>query len=280
MVDIGRLNTLKVIRRADHGLYLENEEGDDVLLPTKYIPVGTRITDEIEVFVYRDSEDRVIATNLTPKAMVGDFAVLEVVAVSSHGAFLNWGLEKDLLVPYKEQKRKMYVGDKHVVAVYLDESSDRVVATTKIGKFLADDIPVFSSNEEVEALVYDFNEIGFNCIVNQEYIGIIYMNEIFDEEPDQGDVLKAYVQKVRPDGKIDLSLLKSGYVKVDDISKGILDMLAKSDGYIAISDKSPAEMVYDKFGISKKNFKKAIGALYKQKLIEIEKIGIRLVKSK
>jgi len=276
MAYIGEINTLKVLRRADHGLYLEGEGGNDILLPNKYVPEGTKITDEIDVFVYRDSEDRIIATNLTPKAMVGDFAVLEVVATTKFGAFLDWGLEKDLFVPFKEQKIKMVEGRYYVVAVYLDESTDRVVASAKIGKFLSDELPEFSTNEEVSVLVYASNEIGFNCIINNSFIGIIYKDQVFDKPLKPGQRLTAYATNVREDGKTDLSLLRPGYEKVDNISKKILEEIIDCGGYIAISDKSPADMIYSRFGISKKNFKKAIGSLYKQKLIDIEKIGIRV----
>jgi len=276
MADIGKINTLKVLRQLEHGMYLEGEGGNDILLPTKYIPEGTKIDDEIEVFIYRDSEDRIIATTLTPKAMVGEFAVLKAVAVTKFGAFLDWGLEKDLFVPFKEQKHKMLVGREYVVAVYLDESTDRVVASAKIGKFLSDETPEFSTNEEVDVLVYAENEVGYNCIINNAYLGILYDNEVF-EDLEIGQKLNAFVNKVRPeDGKTDLLIQPSGYAKMDDISKAVLEELKDSGGYIPVSDKSPADSVYERFGISKKNFKKALGALYKQRLIEIEKMGIRL----
>ena len=276
MADIGKLNKLKVLRQLEHGMYLEGEGGNDILLPTKYIPEGTKIDDEVEVFVYRDSEDRIIATNITPKAMVGEFAVLKAVAITKFGAFLDWGLEKDLFVPFKEQKSKMLVGHEYVVAVYLDESTDRVVASAKIGKFLSDETPEFSTNEEVDVLVYAENEVGYNCIINNAHLGILYDNEVF-EDLEIGQKLNAFVNKVRPeDGKVDLLIQPSGYAKMDDISKAVLEELKDSGGYIPVSDKSPADKVYERFGISKKNFKKALGALYKQRLIEIEKMGIRL----
>ncbi len=276
MAEIGKLNKLKVLRQLEHGMYLEGEGGNDILLPTKYIPEGTKIDDEVEVFVYRDSEDRIIATNITPKAMVGEFAVLKAVAITKFGAFLDWGLEKDLFVPFKEQKSKMLVGHEYVVAVYLDESTDRVVASAKIGKFLSDETPEFSTNEEVDVLVYAENEVGYNCIINNAHLGILYDNEVF-EDLEIGQKLNAFVNKVRPeDGKVDLLIQPSGYAKMDDISKAVLEELKDSGGYIPVSDKSPADKVYERFGISKKNFKKALGALYKQRLIEIEKMGIRL----
>ena len=276
MAEIGKLNKLKVLRQLEHGMYLEGEGGNDILLPTKYIPEGTKIDDEVEVFVYRDSEDRIIATNITPKAMVGEFAVLKAVAITKFGAFLDWGLEKDLFVPFKEQKSKMLVDHEYVVAVYLDESTDRVVASAKIGKFLSDETPEFSTNEEVDVLVYAENEVGYNCIINNAHLGILYDNEVF-EDLEIGQKLNAFVNKVRPeDGKVDLLIQPSGYAKMDDISKAVLEELKDSGGYIPVSDKSPADKVYERFGISKKNFKKALGALYKQRLIEIEKMGIRL----
>lgn len=280
MAEIGVMNKLRVLRRAEHGLYLEGDGGNDILLPNKYVPEGTSITDEIDVFVYRDSEDRIIATNLTPKAMVGEFAVLQVAAVTRFGAFLDWGLEKDLFVPFREQKHKMIEGNYYVVAVYLDESTDRVVGSAKLGQFLSEHHPVFSTNQEVKVMVYDINEIGYKCIIDNSYLGIIYKNEVFDSPLKIGQKLTAFALKTREDGKTDLSVLRPGYEKMDGISKQIFEELQDCGGYIPVSDKSPAELIYSKFGISKKNFKKAIGALYKQKLIEIEKMGIRLVENK
>jgi len=278
MAEMGKLNTLEVLRVVEHGMYLQGENNNDILLPNKYIPEGTKVGDEIEVFIYRDSEDRIIATTLKPKGMVGDFAYLEVVAVNRIGAFMGWGLEKDLFVPFKEQRVKMQQGQKYVVGIYIDESSDRIAASSKLYQFLDDDMPEFSTNEEVEAFIYDENEIGYNCLVNEQFVGIIYENDVVTNL-EIGQKVKAYVQKVRPDKKVDLSLLPSGYGKVDDIATGILNRLKENDGYLALSDKSPSETINLKLGISKKNFKKAIGSLYKKKLIEIEKIGIRLTEA-
>ncbi|PLX05585.1 MAG: GntR family transcriptional regulator [Marinilabiliales bacterium] len=278
MAEMGKLNTLEVLRESDHGVYLQGENSNDILLPNKYVPEDLKVGDEIEVFIHRDSEDRIIATTLTPKGMVGEFAHLEVVAVNRVGAFMDWGLEKDLFVPFKEQRVKMQKGDKYVVGIYIDESTDRIAASSKLYQFLDGETPEFSTNEEVEAFIYDENEIGYNCLVNERFVGIIYESDVITNV-EIGQKVKAYVQKVRPDNKVDLSLLPSGYGKVDDIASGILKQLQQNNGYLALSDKSPSETINLKLGISKKNFKKAIGSLYKKKLIEIEKIGIRLTES-
>ncbi|NOY50048.1 MAG: GntR family transcriptional regulator [Chlorobi bacterium] len=275
MAEMGKMNTLEILRSTEQGFYLQGRDSNDILLPNKYIPEGAKVGDEIEVFIYRDSEDRIIATNLTPKGMVGDFVCLEVVAVSKVGAFMDWGLEKDLFVPFREQRTKMQEGQKYVVGIYLDESTDRIAASSKLYQFLNDEMPELSTNQEVEALIYDHNEIGYNCLVDEEFVGMIYNSDVLDKLG-IGQRTKAYVQKVRPDKKVDLSLLPSGYGKVDNIARDILSALQQNDGYIALSDKSPSELISSKLGISKKNFKKAIGSLYKQKLIEIEKIGIRI----
>ncbi len=278
MAEMGKMNTLEILRSTEQGFYLQGRDSNDILLPNKYIPEGAKVGDEIEVFIYRDSEDRIIATNLIPKGMVGDFACLEVVAVGRVGAFMDWGLEKDLFVPFREQRTKMQEGQKYVVGIYLDESTDRIAASSKLYQFLNDEMPELSTNQEVEALIYDHNEIGYNCLVDEEFIGMIYNSDVLDELG-IGQRTKAYVQKVRPDKKVDLSLLPSGYGKVDNMARDILSALQQNNGYIALSDKSPSELISSKLGISKKNFKKAIGSLYKQKLIEIEKIGIRITES-
>lgn len=275
MAEIGRLNTLTVLRRAEQGLYLGKEGSEDILLPAAYVPENTKLNEEIEVFVYRDSEDRIIATTQTPHAMVGEFAALKVVATNQIGAFLDWGLLKDLLVPFGEQRHKMEVGKRYVVYVYLDEDTDRVVGTSKINKFLNREPATFEEGEEVDLLIYDQTELGYKAIINGTHSGVLYENEVF-HAVEIGDESVGFIKKVREDGKIDLSFQPPGHGKVDDIAAGILQMLKEEGGFIAINDKSQAELIYATFGISKKNFKKAIGSLYKQRLIVLENDGIKL----
>lgn len=276
MVQVGKYNKLRVVKEVDFGIYLDGgEEYGEILMPSRYVPEGTEPEQELEVFVYNDSEDRVIATTEKPYVQVGEFAFLKVKAVNRIGAFLDWGLPKDLLVPFREQKAKMVEGGTYLVYVYLDDETDRIVASAKIDKFLDNLIPEFETGQEVDLLVAEKTDLGYKVIVNGTHWGMIYENEIF-KPVNAGDKITGYVKKVRDDDKIDISLQKEGYGQVDSISKNILDKLNEAGGFLAVSDKSPAEMIYHLFGISKKNFKKAIGALYKKKIITIEKEGIRI----
>lgn len=268
MADVGMMNKMVVIREADHGLYLTDETDTDVLLPIAAVPEGCKIDDEIEVFVYRDSEDRIIATTLEPYAMVGDFAYLKVISVSKVGAFLDWGLQKDLLVPFKEQKHRMNAGQSYVVYVYLDEDTDRVVASSKLNKYLNDTPAEYQEGEEVDLVIFEKNDLGYQAIINLEHTGMIYENEVF-QSLQIGQQLTGYINKIRSDGKIDLILQKTGYKNMGPHVELILEYLKENEGAMPITDKSQAELIYATFGISKKNFKKAIGALYKQKLISI-----------
>ncbi len=275
MVEIGQYNKLKVVKSVDFGLYLDGGDEGEILLPKRYVPADWKVGEEIEVFLYTDSEDRLIATTEKPKAVVGEFACLEVVATSGYGAFLDWGLSKDLLVPFSEQKRKMRVGDRPVVAVYLDEVTDRVVASSKIKDFLSDEPPTYKEGDEVELMVYQQTPIGMKAIINDDHSGVIYRNEVFHPLK-TGDKIKGYIKKMRPDGKIDLILQRPGMGKIDAVEEKILNMIKKNGGAIPTTDKSPAEEIYERFGVSKKTYKKAIGALYKKRLIILEKDKTRL----
>lgn len=276
MPEIGKLNTLEVVKYVDFGLYLDGQAFGEILLPKNAVPAGCKVGDKLEVFIYLDSEDRIIATTQKPYAMVGDFALLNVVSVNDTGAFLDWGLWKDLLVPFREQKQKMEAGRSYVVYVYLDEKSNRLVASAKVENFL-DIVPAtFEEGEEVDLIPFAQTDLGYKAIVNKTHTGVIYGNEVF-AELEKGKQVKGYIKKIRPDGKIDLTLYKLGYDKVDDISKQILEKLKTQKGFIPLMDKSPAEEINIMFGISKKTFKKAIGALYKARLISIEENGIKLV---
>lgn len=276
MVEIGKLNSLRVVKEVDFGLYLDGGEHGEVLLPKRYVPENAKHEDILEVFIYLDSEDRVIATTETPFIMVGEFACLKAVAITSMGAFLDWGLMKDLFVPFREQKQKMEEGKWYVVTVYLDYDSKRLVASAKIEKFLDNLPPEYDAGEEVDLLVSGETDLGFNAIINNKHSGVLYKNEVF-QPLKKGDRIKGYIKKIREDEKIDLILQKPGYQKVDDISMRIVDVLKEHKGFIAITDKSDPDTIYNLFGVSKKTFKKAIGSLYKFRVISIEDKGIRLL---
>jgi len=274
MANIGKLNTLKVLREAEHGLYLDGENLGDILIPKRYVPQGTKVDDEIEVFIYTDSEDRIIATTEKPYAMVGQFGAMKVVHVNKFGAFLDWGLMKDLFVPFREQKMKMLEGNTYVVFVYLDLDTNRIAASAKLDQFLDETPPPFEQGEEVEIIIAQRTDLGFKVIINETHWGLIFKNEIF-ENIRIGDQRKAYIKNLRDDDKIDVRLQKEGYERIDSVSKMILQKIEEGSGFLALTDKSSPEEISAIFGISKKTFKKAIGALYKQRLIELDKHGIR-----
>jgi predicted RNA-binding protein (virulence factor B family) len=276
MTVIGRLNRLIVVKDLDQGVYLDGEDRGEILLPRRYVPQDCNPGSSIEVFIYRDSGDRIIATTQKPFAMVGQFAALKVVSVNSSGAFLDCGLDKDLLVPFREQKQKMEEGRSYVVFVYIDDKTDRIAASSKLDKFLGRQTGHFQQDQEVELLVCEQTEIGYKAIINNTHWGILYKNEVFGHL-EQGRHIQGYIKKVRDDGKIDLSLHKPGYEKVDDLSGRIIHILREQRGFIPITDKSSPEIIYDLFGVSKKTYKKAIGALYKKRVIILEEDGIRLI---
>ncbi|WP_242916292.1 CvfB family protein [Pontibacter liquoris] len=277
MVDLGNYNELEIAREVDFGVYLTSEDGD-ILLPAKYVPEGAKVGDFVRVFVYRDSEDRVIATNLTPLATVREFACLTCRDTAPFGAFLDWGLEKDLLVPLHNQKNKMQVGQKYCVYVYLDETTDRVVATSKLGKYLHNEDSQLKENEEVQLLVAGFTEIGIKVIINNAYMGILYKNEVF-RDLQLGDKLVGYVKTIRPDNKIDVTLRKPGATALGESSEAgekILQLLQQGSGWLPLSDSSTPEDIYKLLGMSKKTFKRAIGGLYREGKIELSEDSIRL----
>lgn len=278
MVKLGKYNTLKVVKELDFGMYLDGgEEFGEILIPTKYIPKGTKVGDEIEVFLYLDSEDRIIATTLKPYAQAGEFAYLQVKSVNRIGAFLDWGLPKDLLVPFREQRSEMKEGYRYIVYIYADVESQRLVASAKLNKFL-DNTPVdYEFNQEVDLLVTQKTDIGWKVIVNSLHSGMIYDNEIF-VPIQKGDTLKGYVKHIRNDEKLDITLQKTGYdvQAMDALATEIYDKLKASGGIIPLSDKSSATEIAEIFGCSKKSYKKAIGALYKAKLITITPTTIEL----
>lgn len=275
MVNIGKYNTLKIVKTVDFGVYLDGGDGLEILLPTRYVPKEVKIGDDLEVFIYHDNEGRLIATTAKPLAQVGEFQFMEVKSVNKTGTFLEWGLMKDLLVPFKEQKIRMKEGRWYLVYVHVDHITGRIVASAKIDKYLDNIIPEYTFNQEVDLLVADDTEIGYKVIINNTHWGLVYHNEIF-QRLEKGDHIKGYIKEVREDEKIDVSLTPLGYQKVEGIAKTILESLKVQGGYIAVHDKSEPDVIYSLFRCSKKAFKQAIGTLYKQKLILIEPQGIRL----
>lgn len=278
MIELGKKNTLRVCKTVEFGVYLDGgRKVGDILLPAKYVPEGTQVEDWLEVFLYLDQEERLIATTEEPLAQVGDFAYLEVAWVNNFGAFLHWGPMKDLFVPFREQKMKMTKGNSYIVHVHLDEESYRIMASAKVDRYLDTTRPPYEQGDEVDILVWQKTELGLKVIVNNRYAGLLYDDQVF-RQLRTGDRTKAYVQQVRPDGKIDLMLSRTGQAAVHDFSDTLLEYLRENGGHTILGDKSPAEDIYATFGVSKKVFKKAVGDLYKQRLITIGDDGLTLTK--
>lgn len=276
-IELGRFNSLQVVKLVDFGLYLDGGDQGEILLPTRYVPEGTEVGNWLIVFLYLDNEERLIATTLTPLVQVGEFACLEVAWVNQYGAFLNWGLMKDLFVPFREQKMKMEVGRKYVIHAHLDEESYRIVASAKVDRYLSKETPVYEPGTEVEVLIWQKTDLGFKAIVENQYSGLFYESEVF-RKLETGDRVKAYVKLVREDGKIDLMLRKPGFGGVEDFSQTLHQYLKDQGGFTPLNDKSSAEAIYEAFGVSKKTFKKAVGDLYKKRVIVIDPEGLRLTK--
>ena len=276
-IELGKYNTLKVVKEVDFGMYLDGEEEGEILLPARYVPENCKPGDELKVFIYLDNEERLVATTLTPLVQVGQFACLEVSWVNQYGAFLNWGLMKDLFVPFREQKMKMQVGKKYVVHAHLDDESYRIVASAKVDRYLSKEKAPYEFGQEVDVLIWQKTDLGFKAIIENQYSGLLYESEIF-QPLHTGMTMKAYVKQVREDGKIDLILQKPGQGKVEDFSEILLEYIHNNGGRTTLNDKSPAEEIYDTFGVSKKTFKKAVGDLYKKHLILLQKDGIALAK--
>ncbi|WP_297329323.1 S1-like domain-containing RNA-binding protein [uncultured Bacteroides sp.] len=276
-IELGKHNTLKVVKEVDFGMYLDGGEEGEILLPARYVPEDCQLGDELSVFIYLDNEERLVATTLTPLVEIGQFACLEVAWVNQYGAFLNWGLMKDLFVPFREQKMKMQVGKSYVVYAYLDDESYRIVASAKVDRYLSKEIATYEAGQEVNVLIWQKTDLGFKAIIENKHSGLLYDSEIF-QPLRTGMTVKAYVKQVREDGKIDLILQKTGKDKVDDFSTTLLEHIRENGGKTSFNDKSPAEEIYDAFGVSKKTFKKAVGDLYKKHLILLQDDGIVLMK--
>ena len=286
---LGQKNLLKAAWKVDFGMYLEGDEEGKILLPTRYVPEDLEVGDEIEVFVYLDNEERRVATTLEPKAMVGDFAYLEVAWVNEFGAFLDWGLMKDLFCPFREQKKRMETGRSYIVHVHLDEESYRIMASAKVEKWLEndklaksneksddEDRPRLHVGDKVEALIWQKTDLGFKAIIENKYGALLYDSQVF-KDIHTGDKVEAYITKIRPDGKIDIALQQSGRQHTEDFAEQLLRYLQYRGGRCRLGDKSSAEEIKEQFGVSKKTYKRAIGDLYKRRLITITDDGIELV---
>lgn len=274
-VELGKINTLKIDRNTSPGLFLVDEEGNDVLLPGKYIPKQFEIGDDLDVFVYLDNEERIIATTMKPFVQLHEFAWLQVRQVTKHGAFVDMGIEKDLFVPFKEQARPMQAGKNYLVYMFLDDRTDRLVGTSKINKFLNNDELTVEKFDEVDIMVSHMTDLGINVIINGKHKGMVYENEVF-KELRVGDKLKGIVKKIRHDNKIDISLQQLGYKNIEPNAAKILKELEDNNGYLLLTDKSNPETIKQVLEMSKKSFKKAVGTLYKQRKIEIKEDGIYL----
>ena len=275
MLKIGEYHTLKIDRETKVGLFLVNET-DDVLLPNKYVPNDYKIGDDLTVFVYLDHEERPVATTLKPFITLNSFAVLKVNYINKFGAFLNWGMEKDLFVPFKEQARPMEKDKRYIVTMYLDKQTGRLAASSKINQFLDKEPLDVEVGQEVDLMVSHITEIGINVIINGKFRGLGYQNEVF-ETVSPGYKTKGYIKTIRPDGKIDVSFQKQGFEAIDDSAQQVLEALKQSDGVLRLNDNSHPEEIKSVMKMSKKTFKKAIGSLYKQKLIDINNEGIQLL---
>lgn len=277
MVEIGKRNTLRVVKFVDFGVYLDGENFREILLPSRYVPQGCAVGDEIDIFLYLDSDDLLIATTETPKAMVGECAYLKVVAVNQVGAFLDWGLPKELLVPFGEQQKPLEVGKSYVVYIYIDDASQRIAASTQIDKFLPDNSLYFKEQQQVDLMIYGRTDLGYKAIVNGVVTGLIFNSDVYTPLQN-GQVIKGFIKQVRPDKKLDLYLQIANREALDTLSEQILAFLHKEGGRSTMTEKSPPELIAKQFGASKSSYKKALGKLYKKRLILIEKTHIELVK--
>lgn len=275
-IRLGEYNHLTVTKQVDFGMYLDGGDEGEILLPSRYVPEGCKPGDELDVFIYLDNEERPVATTLVPKAKVGDFAFLEVAWVNQYGAFLDWGLMKDLFCPFREQKMKMEKGKGYIVHVHTDDESYRIVASAKVERYLDDTFPEYKKGEEVDLLVWQKTELGFKVIINNRHGGLVYHSQVF-KDIHTGDRMKGYIDNVREDGKIDVTLQPTGKRQTKEFGETLLQYLKDNGGACDLGDKSAAEDIYSRFGVSKKTFKKAVGDLYKQRIITISDNGIKLV---
>jgi hypothetical protein len=295
MAEIGKMNRLQVLRPTDCGVMFDGETLGEILMPNRYVchslrslpcssgaslaTLGSKAWkpgDVVDVFLMLDSEERLTATTVKPLAQVGEFACLRVASITRIGAFLDWGLPKDLFVPFREQKIEMQEGRSYVVRIYLDETSGRIAASSKLDKFLDLTPPTYKTAENVQLLICDKTDLGFKAIVNGTHWGILFYNEVF-QPLERGQKIDGFIKQVRPDGKVDLCLHKPGFEKVTDLTDVILNYIKAQGGFMPVTDKNPPEEIYRLFGVSKKTYKMAIGSLYKKRLITFESNGTKLV---
>ena len=276
MAELGKLDSLEVVRSSDFGLFLDGGELGEILLPRRYVQRQWGPGDTVEVFLMRDSEDRLTAITVKPYAMVGEFAYLRVVSTTPVGAFLDWGLPKDLLVPFREQKVSMQEGRSYVVYVYLDEVSGRIAATAKLDKFLNKTAGSYTAGQAVELLICARTDLGYKAIVNNTHWGMLFHDNVF-QPVECGQRINGFIQRVQADGKLDLSLGKPGYDQISEVTDAILAHLEAQGGFMPVTDKSPPQEINALFGVSKKTYKKAVGALYKARKITFENGGTKLV---
>jgi uncharacterized protein len=277
MINIGDYNTLPVARLVEFGAYLGDKETvGEVLLPKRYFPKDLRVGDKLEVFVYTDSEDRIIATTEKPLAKIGECAFLEVKDINDYGAFLDWGLSKDLFVPYAHQPYKFQVGQKAFVYLKYDDVSQRVIATGKVRNQLKNDVSDLEIGEAFKGVVYEEHELGWRMVIDHKYHAMIFDSD-FTEHPEKGDVLNVFIKDIRNDGKLDVTLFPPHIAVQDDLETFIINYLKENDNFMDLDSKSPAEKVKEAFGVSRKVFKKALGALYKKKMIDFADGGTKLL---
>lgn len=276
MAQIGKFNSLEVVSKTDFGVYLDGENLDTILLPKKQCPDGVQIGDFVNVFIYLDSEDRLIATQIRPKVEVGQCAALEVTAQTDFGAFLDWGLPKDVLVPFGEQRKPMEVGTKHVVYLYIDEDTQRITASAKLSNFLREETTNYAANDRVKLMIVGRTNLGYKAIVDELYLGMIFNADVL-KPLKVGQKMIGYIKSVREDQKIDLMLQLQGQEAREDIADRILLDLAANGGELPLNDRSTPDAIYAEYQVSKGNFKKAIGRLLKQKKVEQNEHGLRLL---
>jgi len=276
MVQVGKYNTLKIVKHVDFGLYLDGGESGEILLPKRYVPKDAKIDEDLAVFIYHDSENRLVATTEHPIGTVGEIVSLEVVSITEQGAFMDWGLMKDIFVPLSQQQSRMQVGYSYLVMIYIDAQTGRVAATEKIDKFLSNLDLTVKELEEVDLVVYRKSDLGYVVIINSKHLGLLHFNEVF-RELEYGESLKGFIKKILPENKIDVVLGKRGYEKVMEETDKILELLQENNGYLPYHDKSDPKEIYDFFGMSKKTFKMTLGKLFKEKKIELTKTGFKLV---
>ena len=275
-IKLGEYNRLTIVKTVDFGLYLDGGDEGEILLPSRYVPKDYQIGEELDVFLYLDSEERLVATTEKPLAQVGDFAYLEVAWVNEYGAFLHWGPMKDLFCPFREQKMRMEIGESYIVFVHIDKESYRIVASAKVERYLQKDVPPYVAGDEVDLLIWQKSDLGFKVIIDNRYQGLVYEDQVF-KRIHTGDRMRGYISRVREDGKLDVTLQPTGYEQARVFSDTLLQYLKDHGGVCDLGDKSDAEVIKRRFQVSKKTFKKAVGDLYKRRLITMTEQGIRLV---